>query len=67
MSAIYLGKKHAKADIIMITDANATFDKNVLKEMMPHFENPKNGAVGGRYCVQIQGILSQHRNHSIWI
>jgi cellulose synthase/poly-beta-1,6-N-acetylglucosamine synthase-like glycosyltransferase len=23
----------------------------VLKEMMPHFKNPKIGAVGGRYCV----------------
>jgi cellulose synthase/poly-beta-1,6-N-acetylglucosamine synthase-like glycosyltransferase len=50
-SAINLGKKHAKGDIVLITDANSIFDKNVLKEMMPHFKDPKVGAVGGRYCV----------------
>jgi cellulose synthase/poly-beta-1,6-N-acetylglucosamine synthase-like glycosyltransferase len=50
-SAINLGKKHAEGGIILVTDANAIFDKNVLKEMIPHFKNPKIGAVGGRYCV----------------
>jgi len=50
-SAINFGKKHAKGEIVLITDANSIFDKNVLKEMMPHFKNPKVGAVGGRYCV----------------
>jgi len=50
-SAINFGKKHAKGDIVLVTDANSIFDKNVLKEMMPHFKNPKVGAVGGRYCV----------------
>lgn len=51
-SAINLGKKFAKNEIILVTDANATFNKNVLKEMMPHFKDPKIGAVGGRYCVE---------------
>ena len=50
-SAINLGKKYAKGDIILVTDANSIFDKNVLKEMMPHFKDPKVGAVGGRYVV----------------
>ena len=50
-SAINFGKKHAEGEIILVTDANAIFDKNVLKEMIPHFKNPKIGAVGGRYCV----------------
>lgn len=50
-SAINLGKEHAQGDIILVTDANSIFDKNVLSEMMPHFKNPKVGAVGGRYCV----------------
>jgi cellulose synthase/poly-beta-1,6-N-acetylglucosamine synthase-like glycosyltransferase len=50
-SAINLGKKHAKGDIVLITDANSIFDKDVLKEMMPHFKDPKVGAVGGRYCI----------------
>ena len=50
-SAINLGKKQAKNNIILITDANSIFDKNVLKELMPHFKNPKIGAVGGKYIV----------------
>lgn len=50
-SAINLGKKHAKGGIVLITDANSIFDKNVLKEMTPHFKDPKVGAVGGKYCV----------------
>jgi cellulose synthase/poly-beta-1,6-N-acetylglucosamine synthase-like glycosyltransferase len=50
-SAINLGKKHAEGEIVLITDANSIFDKNVLKEMMPHFKNPKVGAVSGRYFI----------------
>jgi biofilm PGA synthesis N-glycosyltransferase PgaC len=50
-SAINLGKQHAEGEIILVTDANAAFEKNVLREMMPHFEDPKVGAVGGRYFV----------------
>ena len=50
-SAINLGKKHAEGDIVLITDANSIFDKNVLKEMMPHFKNPEVGAVSGRYFI----------------
>jgi len=48
-SAINLGKSHAKGEIILVTDANTAFDSNTLKEMMPHFKNPKIGAVGGRF------------------
>ena len=50
-SAINFGKKYSKADIILVTDANAIVDNNVLREMMPHFKDQKVGAVGGRYCV----------------
>jgi biofilm PGA synthesis N-glycosyltransferase PgaC len=50
-SAINLGKQHADGDIVLVTDANSTFEENVLREMMPHFEDPKVGAVGGRYFV----------------
>jgi len=50
-SAINCGKEHANGDIILVTDANSVFHKNVLKEIMPHFKDPKIGAVGGRYCV----------------
>lgn len=50
-SAINLGKEHANGDIVLVTDANSIFIKNILKEMMPYFKDPKIGAVGGRYCV----------------
>jgi len=50
-SAINLGKRHATGEIVLVTDANAVFEPNVLREMMPHFEDPKVGAVGGRYLV----------------
>ncbi|NIN66757.1 MAG: glycosyltransferase [Anaerolineae bacterium] len=50
-SAINLGKRHARGDIILVTDANSAFEPNVLREMMPHFADPKVGAVGGRYVV----------------
>lgn len=51
-SAINLGKNHSEYDIVLVTDANATFNENVLRKLMPHFKNPKIGAVGGRYCVE---------------
>lgn len=50
-SAINLGKRHARGEIVLVTDANAVFEPDVLREMMPHFEDPKVGAVGGRYLV----------------
>lgn len=50
-SAINLGKKVAESDFILVTDANAIFQKNVLKEMMPHFKDNHVGGVGGRYIV----------------
>lgn len=50
-SAINFGKKFARFDIVLITDANCIFSANVLKELMPHFKDPKVGIVGGRYFV----------------
>jgi len=50
-SAINFGKEHASGDLVLVTDANATFDPDVLLEIMPHFKDPEVGAVGGRYCV----------------
>ncbi len=50
-SAINFGKRAARGDFVLVTDANATFDPNVLREIMPHFKDPEVGAVGGKYCV----------------
>ncbi len=49
--AINLGKQHAEGEIVLVTDANSHFEPDVLRQMMPHFEDPKVGAVGGRYMV----------------
>lgn len=50
-SAINLGQKYARGDIILITDANSLYDRSVLREMMPHFKDPSVGAVSGKYIV----------------
>jgi len=50
-SRINLGKQHAKGNIVLVTDADCLFDRSALKKMTPHFEDPKVGAVGGRYAV----------------
>ena len=50
-SAINFGKKHAKGEIVLVTDANSIYDKNALNEMMPHFKDSKVGAVSGRYTI----------------
>jgi biofilm PGA synthesis N-glycosyltransferase PgaC len=51
-SAVNFGKQSARGDIALITDANAIFDRAVLKEIAPHFKDPAVGAVGGRYIVK---------------
>ena len=50
-AAINMGKSGAKGDIVMVTDANSIFHRDALKELAPHFKNPRVGAVGGRYVV----------------
>lgn len=49
--AVNLGKKYADGDIVLVTDANSIFDKNTLREMMPHFKDPDVGAISGRYFI----------------
>lgn len=50
-SAIMLGKKYAKGEIVLLSDANTIFHKDVLKEIMPHFKDLNVGAVSGRYVI----------------
>lgn len=50
-SAINLGQKYARGDIILITDANSLYDRSALREIMPHFKDPSVGAVSGKYIV----------------
>ena len=50
-AAINVGKRHARGDIVLVTDANAAFNEDALKEIAPHFKNHLVGAVGGRYAV----------------
>jgi biofilm PGA synthesis N-glycosyltransferase PgaC len=51
-SAINLGKQFAKGDIVLVTDANDTFNESALTEIAPHFKNPRVGAVGGRFILK---------------
>jgi poly-beta-1,6-N-acetyl-D-glucosamine synthase len=50
-AAINLGKRHARGDIILVTDANAVFNNDALMEIVTHFKDPHVGAVGGKYSV----------------
>jgi biofilm PGA synthesis N-glycosyltransferase PgaC len=50
-SAINYGAGCAKGDIVLVTDANSMFDEHVLKEIAPHFKDPKVGGCGGRFVV----------------
>ena len=66
-SAINFGKLHAKGNIILITDANSIYDEKVLKELVPHFENPKVGAVCGRYIVTNPDNILTSSESFYWI
>lgn len=50
-SAVNFAMKHAKGDIIMVTDANAVFRRNTVKKMVMGFADPSVGGVCGRYRV----------------
>lgn len=50
-SAINFGKRFANGEIILVTDANSVFTDNVLKQVVPYFNDIKTGAVSGRYIV----------------
>ncbi len=60
-SAINTGREAAKGEIVLVTDGNAHFSENVLKEIAPHFEDENVGAVGGRYALANpeQGLASE--------
>ncbi|MBT4540684.1 glycosyltransferase [Candidatus Woesearchaeota archaeon] len=48
-SGINYGKEKASGEIIMITDGNAMMSKNVIKNIVRHFDDPKVGGVCGRF------------------
>jgi cellulose synthase/poly-beta-1,6-N-acetylglucosamine synthase-like glycosyltransferase len=48
-SAINLGLKSAKGEVIIVTDANSMFDRDAVRKIARHFHDPAIGAVGGRY------------------
>ncbi len=50
-SAINLGKRVAKGEIVLVTDANDVFNDNALREIVPHFKNLRIGAVGGYFIL----------------
>jgi poly-beta-1,6-N-acetyl-D-glucosamine synthase len=65
-TAINVGKRHARGDIVLVTDANSVFDQDVLKEVACHFKNETVGAVGGRYAVKNPGSLLTSSTQFYW-
>jgi len=47
-SALNLAFKKAKGDILLLTDGDVYFGKNVLSKLISHFENKQVGGVTGR-------------------
>ncbi len=52
-AAINNGLKHAKNEIVVISDANAFLDKNALKYCLRHFSDNKIGCVGAKYVHEV--------------
>ncbi|MDD1708006.1 MAG: glycosyltransferase, partial [Methanoregulaceae archaeon] len=50
-SAVRTGRSLAGGEIILVSDANATFHPGVLGILGAPFADPEIGGVGGRYCV----------------
>ena len=40
--------KHCKGDIVIISDSDCRWDKNILMKALPYFNNPSVGAITGR-------------------
>jgi biofilm PGA synthesis N-glycosyltransferase PgaC len=59
-SAINAGKECASGEIILVTDANASFDRDVLREIAPHFADPKVGAVCQLTDVNVPLVFGQN-------
>ncbi|MFH1438981.1 MAG: glycosyltransferase [Candidatus Woesearchaeota archaeon] len=48
-SGINFGMEHADGNILMITDGNAMMNKNAIRNIVRHFDDPKVGGVCGRF------------------
>lgn len=46
-AATNLALAHCKHDIILVVDADTTFDRDAFERMIAHFDDPRVGAVGG--------------------
>ncbi len=46
-AALNLGVPTAKGEIVVFSDANALYDRNALKNLARHFQNPRIGFVSG--------------------
>lgn len=60
-SAITMAVKHCRADIIIVTDANTALNRESVKAMARHFDEPAIGAVTGRMVpVGPNGPMMRH-------
>ena len=47
-SALNTAFKHARGDVLVLSDGDVYVDKNILRELLGPFQDPKVGAVSGR-------------------
>jgi biofilm PGA synthesis N-glycosyltransferase PgaC len=50
-SALNVAKDYSGGEIILVADANSSFNKEALRLMVRHFRDPEVGAMSGRYVV----------------
>ncbi|MFX1362968.1 MAG: glycosyltransferase, partial [Promethearchaeota archaeon] len=50
-SALNEGIKHSKGEIIVCIDADTILDKGAIQRLLPHFDDPKIGAIAGNVKV----------------
>lgn len=59
ISAINLGIKNAKHEIIVMSDSPARFEKDTLKEIIANFNDPSIGATTGRFAFSITNQITR--------
>jgi len=65
-SAINFGIGHAKGEIIIITDANAMFERESVLRLVKHFADKSTGGVSGRFDAYISNSTSMSRGGSFY-
>jgi len=58
--------KHARGEIIILADANGTFDSSAIRKLIGHFQNPSVGSTVGRKIINETGTASGEGEGLYW-